>query len=119
MKKINFLLWDSSNKSGSSLYNLGKKTASLIEKQINDSGGIGGCLIKIHYEDIPHIEAGTDENAMDYYKQLLKKNNFLFATSPGTFASIGQSKIKNIQESSSKRRRSPEEEEDRLLLQDL
>ena len=104
MKKINFLLWDSSNKSGSSLYNLGKKTASLIEKQINDSDGIGGCLIKIHYEDIPHIEAGTDENAMAYYKQLLKKNNFLFATSPGTFASIGRTKIKNIQESSSKRR---------------
>lgn len=103
-KKLNFLLWDSSSKSGQRLFDLGKKTANSIEKQINNSGGIGGCLIKIHYEDIPHVKAGADEAAMNFYKKLLEKNSFLFAISPGTFASIGESKIRNIRDSASKNR---------------
>jgi hypothetical protein len=103
-KNIKFLLWDSSNKSGKDLFQFRKKAAKFIENDINQNGGIAGCNIEIDLEDIPHSKAGTDEFAMSHYQELIKKNNYLFATSPGTFASINTTKIENVKKVASKNR---------------
>ena len=103
-KNIKFLLWDSSNKSGKDLFQFRKKAAKFIENDINQNGGIAGCNIEIDLEDIPHSKAGADEFAMSHYQELIKKNNYLFATSPGTFASINTTKIENVKKVASKNR---------------
>ena len=75
-KHINFLLWSASSKSSKEAQALGRKTSKFIENRINTHGGIGGRSIKIYFEDIPHIKAGADQEAQDYYESLLQKNNF-------------------------------------------
>ena len=85
---IKFLLWSASSKSGQQSQILGKKTSKLIENRINSNGGIGGQSVKIYFEDIPHMKAGTDQEAQVYYESLLQKNDFTFARAPGTFAGI-------------------------------
>ena len=101
-KPIKFLLWSASSKSGQQAQALGKKTSKLIENRINSDGGIGGKSVKIYFEDIPHIKAGADQEAQEHYEGLLQKNDFTFATSPGAFASIGETKTNNIKKVSSK-----------------
>ena len=101
-KHINFLLWSASSKSSKEAQALGRKTSKFIENRINTHGGIGGRPIKIYFEDIPHIKAGADQEAQDYYESLLQKNNFTFALAPGVFAGIGDKKTDNIKRVSSK-----------------
>ena len=101
-KPIKFLLWSASSKSGHKAQALGKKTSKLIENRIHLYGGIGGQSVKIYFEDIPHIKAGADQEAQEYYEDLLQKNDFTFARAPGTFAGIGDKKIDNIKRVSSK-----------------
>lgn len=101
-KPIKFLLWSASSKSGHKAQALGKKASKLIENRINSDGGIGGQSVKIYFEDIPHIKAGADQEAQEHYEGLLQKNDFTFATSPGAFASIGETKTNNIKKVSSK-----------------
>ena len=104
INSIKFFLWDSSNKSGQELFQFRKKAATFIENDINNNGGIAGCNIEVNFEDIPHTKPGTDQDALAYYEEHINKNNYLFATSPGTFASIGNSKIENVKKSASKDR---------------
>ena len=103
-KNIKFLLWDSSNKSGKELFQFRKKAAKFIENDINQNGGLAGCNIEIDFEDIPHSKPGADEVALTHYQELINKNNYLFATSPGTFASISTTKVENVKKSTSKNR---------------
>ena len=94
---IKFLLHYSSNKSDQKYIGLGTRVCEYLEKRINSDGGIGGLPIKIYYEDIPHIKAGTDDKAQEYYENLLKNNKFTFARCTGQFGGIGDKKKNNIE----------------------
>lgn len=104
MNKLNFLLWNSSDKSSSKLIEFGKRAAKNIETKINANKGIGGIPIKIFYEDIPHKAAGADEIAQNFYEELVNNKNILFARGPGTFAGTGKAKFSNIKKIASPER---------------
>ena len=96
---IKFLLHYSSDKSDQLSIDIGIKVSKYLEKKINSDGGIGGLPIKIYYEDIPHIKAGIDNKAQEYYENLLNNNKFTFARCTGQFGGIGDKKKNNIKRS--------------------
>ena len=101
MDKINILLWYRSSKlgeSGKNIIEFEKKAVLHIEKEINNDGGIGGLPIDIDFIDIPHIAAGHDEKAMEFYKNVVNSKNYSFIRAPGAFGGVANVKKKYLEE---------------------
>ena len=101
MDKLNILLWYRSSKlgeSGKKIIEFEKKVVSYIEKDINANGGIGGLVVDIDFIDIPHIAAGHDKEAMEFYKNVVNSKNYLLIRAPGAFAGVAKIKKEYLKE---------------------
>tara|TARA_B100000963_G_scaffold351047_1_gene362087 strand:+ start:1572 stop:3641 length:2070 start_codon:yes stop_codon:yes gene_type:complete len=101
MDKLNILLWYRSSKlgeSGKKIIEFEKKVVSYIEKDINANGGIGGLGVDIDFIDIPHIAAGHDKEAMEFYKNVVNSKNYSFIRAPGAFGGVAEVKKKYLEE---------------------
>ena len=104
MDKINILLWYRSSKlgeSGNNIIEFEKKVVDYIEKDINNSGGIGGLPVDIDFVDIPHILAGHDEKAMEFYKNVVNSKNYSIIRAPGAFGGVAKVKKEYLKEMTS------------------
>ena len=104
MDKIGIFLWYRSSKlgeSGKNIIEFEKRAVEYIEKDINNKGGIGGLPIDIDYIDIPHVAAGHDENAMEFYKNVVNSKNYSLIRAPGAFAGVANIKKEYLKEMTS------------------
>ena len=104
MDKINILLWYRSSKlgeSGNNIIEFEKKVVEYIEKDINNSGGIGSLPVSIDFVDIPHIAAGHDEKAMEFYKNVVNSKNYSIIRAPGAFGGVAKVKKEYLKEMTS------------------